>query len=96
MHSMYNLLDRIIQILIWILIFQAILSWLIAFGVINRFNRGVASISDTLNRLTDPMLYPIRRFLPYIGGVDLSPLVLILILYTIRDLLEEYFFKLAF
>ena len=56
MHSLFNLIDRIILIFIWILIFQAVLSWLIAFGVINRFNRGVANIFDTLNRITDPLL----------------------------------------
>ncbi|MCX8505158.1 MAG: YggT family protein [Alphaproteobacteria bacterium] len=90
MHSLFNLIDRIIQIIIWILIFHAVLSWLVAFGVINRFNRGVANIFDTLSRITDPLLYPIRRLLPYIGGVDLSPLVLILLLYLIQDLLHEY------
>ena len=95
MHSLFNLIDRIILIFIWVLIFQAVLSWLIAFGVINRFNRGVANIFDTLNRITDPLLYPIRRLLPYIGGVDLSPLILILLLYFIQDLLHEYWMSFA-
>lgn len=96
MHSLYNLIDRVLQIFIWILIVQAILSWLVAFGVINRYNRAVASISDTLSRLTDPLLYPIRRLLPYIGGVDLSPLILILLIYFIRDLLREYWFTIPY
>ena len=96
MHSAFNLFDRIIDIVIWILIIQAILSWLIVFGVVNRFNRGVASISDVLSRLTDPLLYPIRRLMPIIGGVDLSPLILILLLYFIRYLLHEYSLSLPY
>ena len=93
MMSLYNLFDRVIGIIIWILIVQAILSWLTAFGVINSYNRVVATISDAISRLTDPLLYPIRRIMPYIGGVDLSPLILILLLYFIRDLLGEYWMR---
>ena len=69
----------------WIIIVTAVASWLIAFGVINTYNRTVARMLDVLYRLTEPVLRPIRRIIPLIGGVDLSPLVLILLLWFIRD-----------
>jgi YggT family protein len=75
-----ELISAVIQIFIWMLIVSAILSWLTAFGVVNRYNRVVATIGDTLYRLTDPILRPIRSILPNLGGVDVSPIVAILIL----------------
>jgi YggT family protein len=75
-----ELISAIIEIFIWMLIVSAILSWLTAFGVINRYNRVVATIGDTLYRLTDPVLRPIRNILPNLGGVDVSPIVAILLL----------------
>ena len=63
-----------------LLIAQAILSWLLAFGVVNRYNRAVAVIGDFLYRITEPALRPIRSFLPNFGGVDISPIILILLL----------------
>jgi YggT family protein len=89
MHALINLLLMLIRIYIWLLIAQAILSWLLAFGVVNRYNRGVAVISDFLSRITEPALRPIRRFLPSFGGIDISPIILILILYFISDLIVE-------
>ena len=78
-------IDRyIIELIIWIIIIGAVMSWLIAFNVINLYNPMVRTIWDALNAITEPMLRPIRRFLPDMGGVDLSPLVLILILMFIR------------
>ena len=58
---------------IWLLIAQAILSWLLAFGVVNRYNRAVAVIGDFLYRITEPALRPIRSILPNFGGIDISP-----------------------
>ena len=75
-----ELISAVIEIFIWMLIVSAILSWLTAFGVINRYNRVVATIGDTLYRLTDPVLRPIRNILPNLGGVDVSPIVAILLL----------------
>lgn len=82
------LIDTLIGIYIWLLIGQAILSWLLAFGVINRYNRGVAVIGDFLYRVTEPALRPIRRFLPNFGGIDISPMILILILLFLRRLID--------
>ena len=87
MRAVLWLIDTIIDIYIWLLIAQAILSWLLAFGVINRYNRAVAVIGDFLYRVTEPALRPIRAFLPNFGGVDISPVVLILLLMFLRRLI---------
>ncbi|MBL8671251.1 MAG: YggT family protein [Alphaproteobacteria bacterium] len=71
----------------WIVIISVIVSWLLAFNVVNRHNRAVYVIADVLARLTEPVLRPIRRFLPDLGNIDLSPLVLILILIFTQQLL---------
>jgi YggT family protein len=67
-----------------------VLSWLLAFGVVNRYNRVVASVNDFLWRITEPVLRPIRSVLPDLGGIDISPVILILVLYFLRDLMFEY------
>jgi YggT family protein len=89
MHAVLSIILLVIQIYIWLLIAQAILSWLLAFGVVNRYNRGVAVIGDFLYRITEPALRPIRAFLPNFGGIDISPIILILILYFLRILIAE-------
>jgi YggT family protein len=87
MNALLWLIDTLITIYIWLLIAQAVLSWLLAFGVVNRYNRGVAVIGDFLYRATEPVLRPIRSFLPNFGGIDISPIILILILMFLRRLL---------
>ena len=89
MHAALNLVLLVIRIYIWLLIAQAILSWLLAFGVINRYNRGVSVIGDFLYRVTEPALRPIRSILPNFGGIDISPVVLILLLYFLQRLIDE-------
>ena len=84
------LIYRIIDIYFYILILNVILSWLIAFNVINTYNRFVAMILYATQRLTNPLLNPIRRFLPNLGGLDISPIVLILLLFFIQDSLSVY------
>ena len=91
MKSVFILLDNIIAIYIWIVIINAILSWLVAFNILNTQNRFVFSVLDTTYKLTDPALNKIRRFLPTFGSVDLSPVVLILFLMFIRNLVFEIF-----
>ena len=90
MYAFRHLINTLITIYIWLLIAQAILSWLVAFGVVNRYNRAVATIGDFLWRVTEPLLRPIRRFLPDLGGIDISPVILILLLWFLRDLMFEY------
>ena len=91
MKSILVLLDSVITIYIWIVIINAILSWLVAFNIMNTQNRFVFSVLDTTYKLTDPALNKIRRFLPSFGSVDLSPVVLILFLMFIRNLVFEIF-----
>ena len=91
MKSIFILLDSIITIYLWIIIINAILSWLVAFNILNTQNRFVFSVLDTTYKLTDPALNKIRRFLPSFGSVDLSPVVLILFLMFIRNLVFEIF-----
>lgn len=82
-----------IDLYIWVVIAMAILSWLIAFGVVNTYNRFVYTINDFLYRITEPALRPLRRFLPNLGGIDISPVVLILILYFIQMILERVYLE---
>ena len=78
-------IDRyVIELIIWIIIAGAIMSWLMAFNVINIHNPMVRTLWDTFNALTEPMLRPIRNLLPNMGGIDISPLILILFLMFIR------------
>ena len=91
MKSIFILLDSIIAIYIWIVIINAILSWLVAFNILNTQNRFVFSVLDTTYKLTDPALNKIRRFLQTFGSIDLSPVVLILFLMFIRNIVFEIF-----
>jgi YggT family protein len=90
MYAFLSLVSTVIQIYIWLLIAQAVLSWLIAFGIVNRHNRFVSVLGDFLWRITEPLLRPIRRVLPDLGGIDVSPVILILLLYFVRNLMFEY------
>ena len=85
MHALIGFIAMVISLYIWVVIIGAIFSWLIAFDVVNRRNRAVYTIADSLYRLTEPALRPIRRVLPDLGGLDISPVVLILGLIFIRD-----------
>jgi len=86
-----QLIDALLGIVIWVVLAQVIVSWLIAFGVLNTRNHLAYSLVDILDRLTRPVLRPIRRIIPPIGGLDLSPLVLLLLIeYVIRPLLFHY------
>ena len=88
MEPFYILLYRIIDIYIFIVLLNVILSWLTAFGVLNTYNKFISMILYATERLTNPLLNPIRRFLPNLGGIDISPVVLFLIIFFIRDFIE--------
>jgi YggT family protein len=68
----------------WVLIIWAVMSWLVAFGVVNTYNRTVAMVMDVLYRLTEPVLRPIRQLLPNLGGIDISPVIVLLIIWFIE------------
>jgi len=81
------LIHTLITLYIWILIAAAVLSWLVAFNVVNPYNQVVRTIGEVLHRLTEPLLRPIRNLLPSLGGLDISPVILILLLLFIERLL---------
>ena len=90
MEPLVILIYRIIDIYFYILILNVILSWLISFNILNIQSRFVGMILYASQRLTNPLLNPIRRFLPNLGGLDISPIVLILLLFFIQDSLRVY------
>jgi|TARA_Y200000002_G_scaffold350584_1_gene328006 YggT family protein len=91
MKSVLILFDQAVSLYIWILIINAIISWLVAFNILNTGNRFVYSILDVSYKLTAPPLNYIRRFLPNLGSIDISPVVLILALLFLRNLVFEMF-----
>ncbi|MBN9071630.1 MAG: YggT family protein [Rhizobiales bacterium] len=84
MYAVLSTIDLALSIYWWILIASAIFSWLYAFNVVNPRNQVVGMIGDFLYRATDPVLRPIRRVLPDLGGIDVSPIVVLLIIYFLR------------
>ncbi|MFZ5912766.1 MAG: YggT family protein [Pseudomonadota bacterium] len=90
MNALFGLIITVLQLYMWVIIAGAVLSWLVAFEVVNTRNRFVALVLDFTYRLSEPALRPIRRILPGIGGIDLSPVVLILGIIFVQNLLYEY------
>ena len=95
MRSILWLFDTVVTLYVYVLIASAILSWLVAFNVVNERNPIVAQIGDFLYRVTEPVLRPIRRILPNLGGIDISPIILILGLFFLRNLVFELFGAIA-
>ena len=85
MLALLKTVDLALSIYTWILIGSAVFSWLYAFNVVNSRNTFVASVGDFLHRATEPALRPIRRFIPSLGGIDISPIVLLLFIYFLRN-----------
>ena len=90
MNALLWLIDTVINLYIWVLILSAVMSWLISFNVVNTSNRVVYMVSDFLYRVTEPALRPIRRIVPTLGGIDISPVILILLLAFLRRLIFEF------
>ena len=90
MRAFFLVIDLALQLYIWIVIAMAIFSWLVAFNVVNTRNHVVAMIGDFLYRITEPALRPIRNFLPNLGGIDISPVILFLIIVFIRYVIALY------
>jgi len=84
--ALFDIVDMILQVLVWIIIAQVIISWLVAFNVINTQSNFVRTLLDTLERLTAPLYRPIRKIMPDFGGIDFSPIVLILAIQIVRRL----------
>ena len=85
--ALVSIADLLLNILFWIIIIQVIMSWLLAFNVLNTSSNGVRTIAVALDRLTAPLYRPIRRILPDFGGLDFSPLVILILIQVIERLL---------
>ena len=86
--AIFQVIDLLLRVLTWIIIIQAVLSWLVAFNVINTTNDFVRSVLGALDRVTEPLYRPVRRILPDFGGIDFSPLVVLLIIQALSILLH--------
>ena len=86
------ILIQIINLYLYLVIASAILSWLIAFNVVNTRNQFVAAVAEFLYRITEPALAPIRRFMPNLGGLDISPIILILLILFIQRVIAYYIY----
>ena len=91
--GLFTLIRVVLNLVVWVLIINAILSWLVAFDVINLRNRFVANIAHFLEAVSRPVLRPIQRFIPPLGGVDISPIIAILILQGIKGYLLPWLFR---
>ena len=91
MKSVFILLDSLFQLYLWVVIINAVLSWLVAFNIINTSNRFVYRLIELSYNLTEPLLRKIRNVVPIMPGIDFSPVILILLLIFLRNLLFEFF-----
>jgi YggT family protein len=96
MNSLLILFNDIVRLYIWVLVINAVASWLVAFNVINTSNRFVYSVLEISYKLTNPPLRFIRGFMPNLGSVDISPIILILALVFLRNFINEIFYKVTF
>jgi YggT family protein len=96
MRALLDVILIALQLYMWLVIASAILSWLIVFNVVNTRNQFVGAVSDFLYRITEPVLRPIRRFMPDLGGIDLSPIVLFLIIIFIERVIINYIYPYVF
>ena len=96
MRAILDVLLLILQLYTYVIIIVAIMSWLIAFNVINVHNNFVRSIWNALNAVTEPLLKPIRNILPTMGGLDISPVILLLLIFLVQDIIERYVYPNVF
>jgi YggT family protein len=96
MRALLDVIMLVLQLYVWLLIAAAVLSWLIAFNVVNTRNPVVSAVSDFLFRITEPVLRPIRNALPSLGGIDISPVIVILIIFFIQSVITRYIYPNVF
>jgi YggT family protein len=96
MRAVLDVVMLALNLYVWILIASAVLSWLIAFNVVNTRNQFVASVWDFLYRVTEPALRPIRNMLPNLGGIDISPVLLLLLIFFIQSVITRYIYPNVF
>jgi len=96
MRALLDVVLLVLHLYVWILIVAAVFSWLVAFNVVNMRNQAVGMIGDFLFRITEPVLRPIRGFMPSLGGIDISPVILILIVFFIESVIVKYIYPNVF
>jgi YggT family protein len=96
MRAVLDVLLVVLQLYVYVIIASAILSWLVAFNVVNRYNDVVRSIWNLVTALTEPLLRPIRNAIPSFGGIDISPVVLLLLIFFLQRVIEEYIYPNVF
>ena len=96
MRALLDVVLLALNLYVWLLIAAAVLSWLVAFNVVNARNDFVRAMLDFLYRITEPALRPIRNILPNLGGIDISPIILILIIFFIQRVIERYIYPNVF
>jgi YggT family protein len=96
MRAILDVLLVVLQLYTYVIIAAVILSWLVAFNVVNRYNDVVRSIWNFVTALTEPLMRPIRRTVPNLGGIDISPLILLLLIFLLERIIEEYIYPNVF
>ncbi|MGA7655278.1 MAG: YggT family protein [Methylocella sp.] len=96
MRAVLDVVLIVLQLYVYVIIASAILSWLVAFNVVNRYNDFVRSIWNLVTALTEPLLKPIRGVIPNFGGIDISPVILLLLIFFIQRVIEEYIYPNVF
>jgi len=96
MRALLDVILMVLELYKWLLIVAVIMSWLIAFNVVNTRNTVVSTIARFLYQITEPVLRPIRNLLPNLGGIDISPLIAFLIIYFIQRVIELYLYPAVF
>jgi YggT family protein len=96
MRAVLDVVLIVLQLYVYVIIAAAILSWLVAFNVVNRYNDFVRSIWNLVTALTEPLLAPIRNVIPNLGGIDISPVILLLLIFFIQRVIEEYIYPNVF
>lgn len=96
MRAILDVVLLALNLYIYVIIFAAILSWLIAFNVVNMYNDIVRSLWNVLTSLTEPVLRPIREAIPSFGGLDISPVVLLLLIILVENIIQRYIYPNVF
>jgi YggT family protein len=96
MRAILDVILIALDLYVWVIIASAIFSWLYAFNVVNPRNQVVATIGNALYQMTEPLLRPIRRFMPNLGGLDLSPIALLLLIFLLQRLIAYYLYPMVF
>ncbi|HTV33239.1 MAG TPA: YggT family protein [Methylocella sp.] len=96
MRALLEVVLLVLQLYVYVIIAAAILSWLVAFNVVNRYNEVVRSVWNFVTAVTEPLLNPIRNVIPSFGGIDISPVILLLGIFFIQRIIEEYIYPNVF